>query len=1048
MTLTEHQVIRASAGSGKTFQLSNRFLLLLAEGARPDVILATTFTRKAAGEILARVLGRLAEAVLDAGKCRRLSEQIGVPRLTPTRAGELLLSLVRRIHRLRVGTMDSFFRELAGSHAIELGIPSGWTIADEVQDIGLRSAALEAVLEADPAGVRTLLTSIAMGESVRNVTLQISNAVDEAYDLFRASGQDAWHLVPRHVLLTNAELDAAVEGIRSMAWPKAMQAAAENNTTAAIERDWDRFLENGLSAKIHGGESAFRRVPFTSEMRTALNPLVDHARAVLLHRLANQTESLYELLRRFDGEYSRLKRDRQQLRFDDVTLSLANGETCNGDSRFSFRLDGGIHHLLVDEFQDTDPNQWRVLRNLAERVMRRLADRGSFFCVGDIKQSIYGFRGGQPGILESLPRQFEDLQLKSLDTSYRSSPVIVEAVNQVFGELPGNAALAPYSDAADGWHEIFQPQRTERLELAGHVCLESARTQADEDAKGAVVRSAADLTRDLVRACPGRTIGILCYTNQTASWMVRLLKLRGVAASGEGGIPLDNSPPVNAILSALLLADHPGHSLAAYHVANSPLGTVLGLGKRHTIQDVRRLAAAWRRRLLADGYGPTIEAWTSVLADYGDDFDHDRLGRLISLAYEQDAAPTLRPGEFVARVCQERVPSALAAEVRVMTIHAAKGLEFDAVVLPILQEKIHHSPDMVDGRDPVTCLVTAVFRYPNKDVQACLPDELLHHVERQRARHIRETLCKLYVAMTRAIHALHIVIPPSADNERSLPKRISSILRCGLGRSSAPIPPGTVLYESGNPMWHLSAQNQVGEADETADTGDIRLAPSDGPRRSLRRRSPSELEGGRSIDLAFRFRLDKGSALSRGSCLHAWFEIIEWLEDGQPTSDQMRKVATELGMAPERTTELENEFIAMLARPITRAALTRTAYCQVTGSGTESAVHVASAHPCSEWKVLREKRFAVRLGDELLAGSFDRLTLLFDDGRIVGADVLDFKTDRLTPGDSEALRQRTEFYRPQLEAYRRAAAELYGLDMEKVSARLLFVETDRICRLT
>ena len=136
MTTFSNTLIKASAGSGKTFQLSNRYLQLIFHGAEPETILATTFTRKAAGEILDRIFARLADAAVDETKRRELSKYV----LTGDREGDLLshaevlavlARLVRNIHRLRVSTLDSFFQQIAGNLSLELGMPAGWLIMEE-----------------------------------------------------------------------------------------------------------------------------------------------------------------------------------------------------------------------------------------------------------------------------------------------------------------------------------------------------------------------------------------------------------------------------------------------------------------------------------------------------------------------------------------------------------------------------------------------------------------------------------------------------------------------------------------------------------------------------------------------------------------------------------------------------------------------------------------------------------------------------------------------------------------------------------------------------
>ena len=126
-------VIRASAGTGKTYQLASRFLQLLDADVAPESILAATFTRKAAGEILERILSTLASAAINEKKRGELADAIGSQQLTSERCRELLAKLTRRLHRLQVGTLDSFFAKLASSFSLELGLPPGWRIAETIE---------------------------------------------------------------------------------------------------------------------------------------------------------------------------------------------------------------------------------------------------------------------------------------------------------------------------------------------------------------------------------------------------------------------------------------------------------------------------------------------------------------------------------------------------------------------------------------------------------------------------------------------------------------------------------------------------------------------------------------------------------------------------------------------------------------------------------------------------------------------------------------------------------------------------------------------------
>ena len=159
-------LIRASAGTGKTFQLSNRYIGLLHSGVMPDQILATTFTRKAAGEILDRVVVRLAKAALNDQARIDLTGFLGLETLSADCCHELLGRLIQHLHRLRVSTLDAFFAQLAGSFSLELGLPPGWRIVEELHDAYLRSEAIEVMLSSNSSrDVEQLVHLMAKGEA-------------------------------------------------------------------------------------------------------------------------------------------------------------------------------------------------------------------------------------------------------------------------------------------------------------------------------------------------------------------------------------------------------------------------------------------------------------------------------------------------------------------------------------------------------------------------------------------------------------------------------------------------------------------------------------------------------------------------------------------------------------------------------------------------------------------------------------------------------------------------------------------------------------------
>ena len=148
MSVTQNELLLASAGTGKTYRLTNKFLGLLFAGIEPERILATTFTRKAAGEILDRVLERLVEALETKKGLEELRRALGLDELHAADCRALLIQLTRQLDQLHVRTIDSFFSQLVRLFALELELPPNWTISDDRQDAGLRSEVVQDVLDA------------------------------------------------------------------------------------------------------------------------------------------------------------------------------------------------------------------------------------------------------------------------------------------------------------------------------------------------------------------------------------------------------------------------------------------------------------------------------------------------------------------------------------------------------------------------------------------------------------------------------------------------------------------------------------------------------------------------------------------------------------------------------------------------------------------------------------------------------------------------------------------------------------------------------------
>ncbi len=1064
-------LIRASAGSGKTYQLSNRYLALLQQGIAPERILAVTFTRKAAGEIFDRIVLRLAQAADSEARCAELAAAIESPQLSREECRELLVRVTRSLHRLRIGTLDSFFNKIAGACSMELGLPLGWRIVEEMVDLRLRDEAIAASLaDSSQRPIRTLLNLLAKGDAVRSISQMVRDTVEHSYAVVRDTAPEVWNKLPKQKGLTQREGEDYRERLEAIKIDhKSIMREIDKDIRYLDEFDLLSFVQHGICKKLLEGSTNYFGRELDAETIEVYEAFLRHARCKLVNAVADQNQATYELLSHFGEHYQRLQQAEGALRFDDLTYLLSRTQTSD-DERTNFRLDASIEHLLLDEFQDTSLAQWRVLRPIAQRVA---ATRGNtFFCVGDTKQAIYGWRGGLSELFDAVVEELPGVQQVPLDTSYRSSPAVIEVVNRVFSQLERHSNMEKYAPALLQWQQQFNLHSTSRTELAGYVTLQTSprfeggdEVEEGEDsdretASDAFFNFAAAQIAAAYANYPGMTIGVLTRTNAAVGKLIYRLRALGVPASEEGGNPLLDSSAVELILALMRLADHPTDLAAAYHLARSPLATHFNL----TLENYRRtalLAERLRAELVSDGYGRTIYRWAQLLAPACDSRDRSRLQQLVELAYAWQPQSTLRPGDFLSLVEQQKVSDPTAATVRVMNVHQAKGLEFDIVFLPELDSRstlLSQTPALVTSRAGLGGEIDCACRYVNESVQQLMPESFQKmfrdHIDQQ----IGESLCVLYVAMTRAIHALHLIVQAPKENESKLPKTAAALLRATLCSGNAS--EVGFIFQHGEADWYereMKRRNpdakQQGpisppEPLKRVPSPKIVLAPPpEERRRGLDRESPSNLEGGNRWRIRRALSLTdphRELAMQRGTVVHAWFEQIHWLDNPLPNDGALLAGLNTIRGLESLSESVRRgwlkDFHAMLGLGDTAAVLTKASYLRM----LTQLVH-CSGEGCS-LEVHNEWPFVVIDGQQILNGRMDRVVFLVQNGRRIAADVLDFKTDATSTAKGERLEDRVEHYRPQLEAYRRTIALQTGLTPERVCSGLLFVGKGKLVR--
>lgn len=1054
----QHVSILASAGSGKTYQLTNRYLQILSRGAAPHAILASTFTRAAAGEIRDRILRTLAESADADDKRHELTRRLQRGDLSRQFVLDLLTALAHNLHRLQIRTLDSFFGTVVRCFCLELGLPNDARIVDEDEAFRLRRSAIQRMLEeGDEANIIEMLASLTEGSSERAVTDTIDNTVSALYDLFREARwtprtggpTDAWNAIAPAETLTEAQVDQAIEALRAAApmGPKRTIDAHARDCERAIacrtgsSDDWMEFFSGGLAAKVADGTCVYYQKPIDGHTVAAYAHLLRHAKGVYRRRVIDQTRATHRLLELFDDCYQRVKRQHKVLTFSDLTAALAQAELDGRLDDICYRLDARLRHILLDEMQDTSIQQWNALRPIVDETVSYTPEERSFFCVGDVKQSIYGWRNACPEILSHIDELLgagTGIIKQNLATSYRSSPAVIEVVNKIFGHLAANPAVQRYPDAAHRWDAEFVPHETSRQSLPGYVRLRTvARCEDQARRTNLRLQEAAALVAELYHRHPGKTIGVLLRTNGAVG---RLLYELGptrlkIPATGRGGGPLTDAPAVNALLDLLRMAEHPDHSVAAFNVLTSPLGPIVALTDE-TRTARYKVAAKLRRQIASDGLARTLQPLIKNIAGQVDERQYRRCMQLIQLAQQWDERASLRLDDFVALVESRAVADPAASAVQVMTIHQSKGLEFDIVILPELEAELASTRTLkvVYEREGEAGPIARIARHVSKDMWSMF-DDLRPMFEQHIGRLAHESLCLLYVAVTRAREGLFMLIDPPPEGSRTPPARMSSLVLHAL-HPEGTVEPDQVVFEWGDPSWldphaPVAPEHPDPSAPHLETPQALTFAPTEGPLLRSAGSLSSDLTGRTVGDL---LALSDGPVSAWGAAIRALFAEVEWLDDWAP--DRGALVAAALAATPSRDEAWAEarvgEFMRMLEAPGVRRALSR-------GGVTADVLRVERQIP-----------FARLDGGALQTGEIPRVVLELAEGtgkdEVQRATVIGYCLDVVD--NLERASERAAAYREPMLAWRSATAEQWGLARGAVAGVLVFVSAGLVVPMT
>ncbi len=1021
-----HQRIIANAGSGKTYRLTSRFIELLARGVPAEKIIALTFTRKAAGEFLDAIFERLLKAAASEAESRLLGEAIGFPALKRADFHRLLEDMVRKLPQLALGTLDGFFARVVRVFPLECGLAGEITVLDpQFLDVTRRSV-LAAVFRAHAGNDRSFseLLELLRQESRNRQSRSVIETVDrqiatlhEKYlqtpanhiwgdprDIWgsRPPFQNSGNLAARVELFADEleEIHSDMEEKHREGWRLLLEEIGSLKPNHVVPKECLGFALKALSAPASKkAEDCFdlKLSRKTFAFPETLRPLVeDIAKSILsidLQSRITRSRALHTLVEKFEHTYQRTVRQAGKLTFLDITGMLASGDTgaWSGQSlrphvrqAIDYRLDASYDHWLLDEFQDTSRLQWLAIRDLIDEVVQSESGRRSFFYVGDTKQAIYSWRGGDSRLFDEIADYYnasgeEHIDVsESLDTSYRSTPEILEGVNTLFSprNLSDQAGemefpVATLSRWQSSWreHHASDPQ-------TGRGCV-VWKTFATEEGSSFLDQQAARIAAEINPIAKGWTCAVLVQTNARIASVVNALRAEGLPAAAEGRFfPCADNELAGALLALVHWLGHPHDTLAEKHVLMSPFASLWHEGAEHFRLEALRLI---RNR----GFAEAVRQWVNQAAPERGDYLQSRFETLIEAAVEFDAitggAGTL--DEFVT-YAQGFTDTETGSRntIRVMTIHASKGLDFDMVILPELQgaslpsrrddSSIHlHVNDHGD--------VDWGLDLPNKDV--CEADPVLSEAyEQDVAEDCYENLCLYYVALTRAKRGLYLLTTAQKDSTTS--RDFNRLLHLTFPREAG-------RFSLGNEAWHVAGKSP--EVQEPA--REVAFAsPAEPPQAHRMAFRPSD---GHSSTLPGRAILAAQAAADLGVEIHSAIAEVEWLPGATPD------LAT---LSPEAAEVLRVFF----EKPETTKIF---------------------AKPEGASLLWREKAFDIVLPDgRRVTGVFDRAVVQDD-----RALLLDFKTDAV---DSAELAKR---HGAQIALYRECLAALTGLPPSSIEARLV-----------
>lgn len=771
--------VEASAGTGKTKVLSDRVLRLLLDDVNPAKILCLTYTKAAAVEMKTRISQRLAKWAVSSEEdlYSELGQLIGKVEKTEfytlaKRARTLFAALLDVPGGVKIQTIHSFCQEILQRFPLEAGISPYFSVMDErTAQEALANISQELILkiehekDSDLANAMAYLTrrvrefkfpelmsSLAANRTrLMNLLSQYSNVDAFLMALAKKLGirpeQSKEHIIQLFIESLDFKMLRQIAEALNLSTDSDRKNAAILHSILVkekIEFDYENYkkvflTKSGTIAARLASQAAVKVLPDIIDlMQTEALKIQQLEEKMLRLELYESTRAVMTIAGDLIKGYNRYKTAHSLLDYEDlIVLTRSLLENKSVAEWVLFKLDGGISHVLIDEAQDTSPDQWAIIKAVTQEFFAgsgRTEQKRTVFAVGDRKQSIYSFQGADPQEFDRMFKHFKqqspDFAKIQLEVSFRSAAAVLEFVNLVFAQPDAKAGVVPQQETVrhipfrlgqEGLVEVWDLAESEQeFEETWYLPVER-KTQESSSVKLArqiatkikTMVASGERLKSLNRPLRYQDFMVLVQRrNSFVEELVRECKNIGVQVSGVDKLKLTEQIAVEDLISLGRFLLLPSDDLSLAEILKSPL---FGLddadlfklcyqrGKQslwqrlHTQPEYETVAQILTQLLAKVDYTRPFELFNHVLSTLGG--RQKFIGRLgieaedaldefmnLALNFEQNHIPALQnfmrwieSGEVEVKRELDQPGTDV---VRLMTVHGSKGLQAPVVILP------------------------------------------------------------------------------------------------------------------------------------------------------------------------------------------------------------------------------------------------------------------------------------------------------------------------------------------------------------------------------